>query len=81
MIEVTIKYYAKIKEHVGKGFEVLNFEAPLSIAQVYEHLDSRYRFPFESSYVTPALNNEYTESDQMVHDGDTLVFIPPVAGG
>ena len=53
MIEVTIKYYAKSKSTLEKGFEVLNFE-PFKLLQVYEHLDSRYRFPFESSYVSSA---------------------------
>ncbi len=31
--------------------------------------------------VALAVNAEYVEADQMLHDGDELALIPPVSGG
>ena len=51
-----------------------------TVAQVWERLVAEVPALAQQRY-RPAVNQEYTSSDQALADGDELVFIPPVSGG
>ena len=42
---------------------------------------NKYKFDLAPKNLKVALNNWYSPLDSNLKDGDTLVFIPPVAGG
>lgn len=51
-----------------------------TIKQVKEHLEKQYPGLMLQSVMT-AVNEEYSFDDQIVKDGDTVAFLPPVSGG
>lgn len=78
--EVNIKYFAALKEQAGKAEESIQTDLE-SAREVYEFLQEKYGFTLQSKMVRIALNDEYKELDATLSSGDSLVFIPPVAGG
>ena len=85
MLNITVEYFAQFRDLAGKRQERLQLPAttpPLpTIAQVYDQLAAQYHFPLGKSDVKVAINEEFAHWDYQLKDGDTLVFIPPVAGG
>ena len=79
-MKLTIDYYAILKEQRGCSSESLATPAN-NLAELYDELKARYRFSLDRSALKVAVNEEFAEWDQPLKDGDTVVFIPPVAGG
>ena len=79
-MRVHLRYFASIREALGRREEALDVPEGASVEQVWQRLvaenprlrDQRYR---------PAVNQEYVEPRAVLHDGDEVVFIPPVSGG
>ena len=79
MPQIRVEYFAILREHVGKNAEELQTDAPTARA-LYDELDRRYRFPDVQS-MKVAINDEFSDWNAALSDGDSIVFIPPVAGG
>ena len=79
-MKIQIKYFAALREQAGKSEEIVetSFNNPEFI---YELLKMKYNFSFEVSDLQVAVNDSYENFDFELKDMDTLVFIPPVAGG
>ncbi len=75
---ITIKFFASLREQVGKGEIQLDIAAPLSVAQVWARACDNAPLP---SHILMAINREYTSQDCLVHAGDEVAFFPPVTGG
>lgn len=80
-MNITIKYFASLREKAGKKEEVFNISSKESLSEIYQSLASRYDFPLNSQQVKFAVNNEYVEDQYQLKENDVVVFIPPVAGG
>ncbi len=79
-MKLTIEYYAILKEQRGCGSESL--ETPASTpTELYDELKARHGLSLDPSSLKVAVNEEFAEWAQPLKDGDTVVFIPPVAGG
>ena len=77
--KLTIEYFAVLREHAGKDSE--NFETAASTAgELFAELEEHYGFPTLST-MKVAINDEFSDWDAVLKEGDTIVFIPPVAGG
>ena len=50
-------------------------------ALLYEELRARHGFTLPADRVRGAVNGEFSAATAVLHDGDEVVFIPPVAGG
>ncbi|GIK35538.1 MAG: molybdopterin synthase sulfur carrier subunit [Gammaproteobacteria bacterium] len=79
MARVRVEYFALLREHTGRGAEEVHTQAATARA-LFSELDARYGFPRLPS-LKLAINDEFRDWDSPVADGDTIVFIPPVAGG
>ncbi len=82
-MNVTVLYFAAVRELVGKDEEAIALpEGVASIAAVGEHL-SRLHPALEGrlSYVRFARNEEFAQPADPVAEGDVIALIPPVAGG
>ena len=79
MKTITIEYFAVLREHAGTNAEKLQTSAD-TVGQLYAELEGRYAFPALSS-IKAAVNDEFSDWGASLSDGDTVVFIPPVAGG
>ena len=80
MIKIEIQYFAALREARGLSRETVSTKATTPAA-LYEELSVMHKFKLPLSDVKAAVNNEVAELDQPLNDGDTVVFIPPVAGG
>ena len=79
MKTVNIEYFAVLREHAGRDAEKVETAAETA-GDLFAELETRYAFPSLSS-IKVAVNDEFADWDVPVKDGDTVVFIPPVAGG
>ncbi|MCF6190518.1 MAG: molybdopterin converting factor subunit 1 [Cocleimonas sp.] len=75
---INILYFASLREKIGCGSDTLDLSESLSVAQVWQQATGQESFPND---VLVALNQEYTDADAMVSDGDEIAFFPPVTGG
>jgi len=79
MKTISIEYFAVLREHAGKASEDLNTAAETP-RQLFTELAEKYAFP-EMQTVKVAINDEFSDWQDPLADGDSVVFIPPVAGG
>ena len=79
MKSVTIEYFAVLREHAGRDKEKRDTDAATA-AELFEEISEQYSFP-ELSSIKVAINDEFSPWDAALQEGDSVVFIPPVAGG
>ncbi len=77
---IAVQYYAVLREQAGRSTEALLTTAR-SPRDLYRELTSRYPFTLPPELLRVAVNAEFGDWSQPLADGDTVVFIPPVAGG
>jgi molybdopterin-guanine dinucleotide biosynthesis protein A len=77
---IKVQYYAILREQAGRSDEsvVTGASTPRDL---YNELKSRYPFSLAPEMLRVAVNAEFGEWSQRLADGDSVVFIPPVAGG
>lgn len=80
MTRVNLQYYAQLREQAGAGSEQVETFA-LDLRELYEELRSRHGFSLPVDALKVAVNTRFSDWNQPLADGDTIVFIPPVAGG
>ncbi len=79
-MKVTVQYFALLREQRGLTQEILETAAPTPAA-LYEELRARHAFTLPADRVRAAINGEFAAATATLGTGDTVVFIPPVAGG
>ena len=76
-MNITVKYFASLRDQQGKSEEILDLNEETSIAEVWESVTGSN----EAENVLMAINMEYVKPDAIVKDGDEVAFFPPVTGG
>jgi molybdopterin converting factor small subunit len=79
-IPVALRYFAILREQSGIAEEMLETVAPTAI-DLYRELQGKYKFTLPADRVAVAINGSFSPSDRALAPGDSVVFIPPVAGG
>ncbi len=80
MKTVHVQYFAVLREQRGLAEE--KFGTPTATAgALYEELRARHGFTLPAERVRAAVNGDFVPASAPLKDGDTVVFIPPVAGG
>ena len=77
---IKVQYYAILREQAGRSDESI-VTAAHTPRDLYNELKSRYPFSLAPEMLRVAVNAEFSEWSQRLADGDSVVFIPPVAGG
>jgi len=77
---IKVYYYALLREERGLGEEFLETTA-LTAEELYQELSKKYKFKLATDVLKVAVNNEFTQWQNKLRDNDSIVFIPPVAGG
>jgi molybdopterin converting factor subunit 1 len=77
---IRVQYFALLRDQRGLADEKLATAAGTP-AGLYAELRARHGFTLAAEQLRVAVNDEFAEWEAPLHDGDTLVFIPPVAGG
>lgn len=79
-MNVTVQYFAMFREQAGVAQELVTTDAT-SPQLLYNELSDRYGFTVDGDVLKVALNSEFSSMNHPLKEGDTVVFIPPVAGG
>lgn len=75
---VTVRYFASLREALGRGEEVVMVEANTTVGEVWRRVaGDRAR----GVRVLAAVNAEYADFAATVAPGDEVAFFPPVTGG
>jgi len=77
---LTVQYYAVLREQAGRREEALVTGARTP-GELYAELARRHPFSLDTAVLRVAINGEFGEWSAPLADGDSVVFIPPVAGG
>ncbi|WP_221895771.1 MoaD/ThiS family protein [Bathymodiolus japonicus methanotrophic gill symbiont] len=75
---IKVRYFASLKENLGRDKDSLDFEKSISVAEVWEQVMPEQAIPDNT---LTAVNMEYVTLAHQVHDGDEVAFFPPVTGG
>jgi len=75
-----IQYFALLREQAGRTEERVTTAASTP-AELYAELQARYPFKLGREQLRVAVNAEFRDWATPLADGDSVVFIPPVAGG
>lgn len=78
--EIRVQYFALLREQAGRSTETLATRARTP-RELYAELASRYPFTLPAEMLRVAVNAEFGDWAQPLKAGDSVVFIPPVAGG
>ena len=80
MHDIEIRYFALLREQARRSTESLT-TAAATPAQLYEELRGVHGFTLPLTMLRVAVNDEFCDWGTALHQGDRVVFIPPVAGG
>jgi len=79
-MRISIEYFAILKEQRGCAIETIETNAATPEA-LYTELKDQHSFSLEKSSLKVAVNEDFSDWGSPLKDNDTVVFIPPVAGG
>ncbi len=79
-MQLHIQYFALLREQRGLREETIETTA-VTLNALYEELSAQYAFTLPADQVRAAVNGDFVPADATLKAGDTVVFIPPVAGG
>ena len=77
---VSVRYFALLREQAGRGSEALQ-TAARTPQELYEQLQRERGLQLAPQFLRVAVNDEFGDWQQPLADGDTVAFLPPVAGG
>ncbi|NBU26001.1 MAG: molybdenum cofactor biosynthesis protein MoaAD [Gammaproteobacteria bacterium] len=77
---LEVRYFALLREQAGLSRETLT-SAARTPRELYEELRGRHGFTLPPEMLKVAVNGEFGDWGQPLSAGDSVVFIPPVAGG
>ena len=85
-VTVTVLYFARLREALGRASETVSLPAgSQTVAALRAHLRSRGG-AWETELaadkpVRAAVNQDMSQADTVLADGDEVAFFPPVTGG
>lgn len=77
---LSVRYFAMLREQAGVSSENLHTHAATP-AELYDEVRRRHNLTMSSQFLRVAINDEFGDWHATLSDGDTVVFLPPVAGG
>jgi molybdopterin converting factor subunit 1 len=79
-MQVKVVYFAALREQRGLSEETVETSATTAGA-LYDELRARHALRLQPDQLRAAINDAFVTWDAPLSAGDTVVFIPPVAGG
>ena len=75
-MQVTILYFAQLREWRGMEKEVFECEETCSVGELFQRI-----FEKNISGIQFSVNQEFVSAEQLIEDGDEIAFLPPLGGG
>jgi len=79
-MDIQIQYFAILREQRGVSEESITTTAS-NPRDLYTHLKEQHQFSLGIDALKVVINEEFSDWDSPLNQGDSIVFIPPVAGG
>lgn len=76
-MRVTVRYFASLREALGRSEETLELEGAPTVADLWQRIRPASAVP----RVLAAVNQQHAAFSAPVRDGDEVAFFPPVTGG
>ena len=80
-ININILYFASLADEANCHEETVTVSQSTSLTELYEQLRQKHRFSRPQSELRVAVNDYFTKWTDEIYEGDSVVFITPVAGG
>lgn len=81
-IAVRVRLFARLREQARFETEALQVPPGSTLADVYDSLRRKHpALEPDRDSVRGAVNQEFSDWDTVVSQGDEVAFIPPVSGG
>ena len=77
---VAVRYFAQLKDERGLAEEMVSTTAR-TVRELYDELRRMYGLSTPAGALKVAVEDEFAEWASRIEDGDTVSFLPPVAGG
>jgi len=79
-LRLTVRYFALLREQAGCSTEQLQTQARTPL-QLYQQLRRLRGLALDPQFLRVAINADFGDWHTQLSDGDTVAFLPPVAGG
>ena len=80
-MNITVLYFASLADEANCHEEKITVPQSTSLTELYEQLRQKHRFSSPQSELRVAVNDYFAKWTDEIYDGDSVVFITPVAGG
>lgn len=77
---INVEYHAILRMERGQRTDTLTTEAATA-ADLYEELKAQHGFSLDADGFKVVLNESFNDLNAVLSDGDSVIFIPPMAGG
>ncbi|WP_201509798.1 MoaD/ThiS family protein [Psychrobacter alimentarius] len=78
---IKVLYFASLADEANCQQETVTVQQSTSLIELYEQLCQKHRFSRPQSELRVAINDYFAKWTDAISDGDSVVFITPVAGG
>jgi sulfur-carrier protein len=78
-MQVSVKYFASLRELMGEASSVIDIEESVSVNELWQMIVENKNIQFDN--VMMAVNMEYVKSEHQLKANDEVAFFPPVTGG
>ena len=80
-MNINILYFASLADEANCHEETVTVPQSTSLTELYEQLSQKHRFSRPQSELRVAVNDYFAKWTDKIYEGDSVVFITPVAGG
>ena len=80
-MNITILYFASLADEANCQTETVHVDTSTSLTELYEQLRQKHHFSQPPQQLRVAINDYFAHWTDTIHDGDSVAFITPVAGG
>ena len=80
-MNINILYFASLADEADCHEETVTVPQSTSLTELYEQLSQKHRFSRPQSELRVAVNDYFAKWTDEIYEGDSVVFITPVAGG
>ena len=80
-MNITVLYFASLADEANCHEEKITVPQSTSLTDLYEQLRQKHHFSRPQSELRVAVNDYFAKWTDEIYEGDSVVFITPVAGG
>ena len=80
-MNINVLYFASLADEANCQQETVIVQQSTSLTELYEQLRQTHRFSRPQSELRVAVNDYFAKWTDEIYEGDSVVFITPVAGG